>query len=91
MTLGIAVSIRSQKVVRNNKVCSQYFSRNAALFLLLTMLSGGTYPSLIVVSSRLFGLDIFYTGLNRYELKKLTKIKLISTICIGMYYVYNVY
>ena len=52
VNLIMAVTIKQQKIVRTNKFASQYFSNNPAVFLFLTLISGGAYASLTMVSSR---------------------------------------
>ena len=50
------------------------------LFLILVILSGGCHQSLSLISSRIFGLNIFSCKLSKYELGKLLKIKLFTTL-----------
>ena len=41
-----------------------------------------TYSALAAVSSNIFGLQMFNSGLTRYELKALSKIKVFGTIIL---------
>ena len=80
LNLYYAARIKNNKIIKANKVATNYFNNNAAIFIILTVFSGGVYPSLVVISSMIFGLELFHTGLTKYELNKLTKIKLVTTI-----------
>eukprot|EP01083_Nonionella_stella_P097192 273177_1 len=44
--------------------------------------TGGCYPALALVSSRLFGLQILTSGLTQYELKGMSTIKVIGTVVL---------
>ena len=81
LNMYFAANIKNNPIIKDNKSALNYFNNNATLFIVLTVLSGGVYASLSVVSSMIFGLSLFNTGLTKFELNKLTKIKLISTIC----------
>merc|ERR1712233_275617 len=50
--LCIAARIRSS--VSNNNAATAYFEQNSAIFVSLVIISGSVYPSLQMVSSRLF-------------------------------------
>ena len=76
-----AANIKNNPIIKDNKSALNYFNNNATVFIVLTVLSGGVYASLGIVSSMIFGLALFNTGLTKFELNKLTKIKLISTVC----------
>ena len=55
---------------------------NTALFCILVVITGGCYPALALCSSNIFGIRIFSSGLTQYELGKLSKIKVFSTVVI---------
>eukprot|EP01083_Nonionella_stella_P185690 677691_1 len=78
--LYYGVTIQSQEVIKNNKRAETYFTDKMALFITLIVCSAGCYPALILVSSRIFGLDAFNSGLTKHELNRLSKIKIRSTI-----------
>eukprot|EP01083_Nonionella_stella_P077356 211189_1 len=50
------------------------------LFIMLIIISGGCYPSILFISSGMFGLGMFQSGLTKRELDKLSKIKIKATI-----------
>eukprot|EP01084_Bolivina_argentea_P029169 54137_1 len=50
------------------------------MFVVLVCLSGGCYSSLCLVSSAIFGMNIFNSGLTKYELRKCSYIKLSGTM-----------
>ena len=58
------------------------FEHRVKLFTSLTVFSGSSYAALAVVSSNVFGLDVFSCGLTPYELRKLSKIKIINCVLI---------
>ena len=80
LNLYFAANIKLNPIIKANKNALDYFNNGASLFIILTVLSGGVYASLTVISSMIFGLYYFNTGLTKYEMNKLTKMKLISTI-----------
>ena len=56
------------------------FENRSKVFTSLTVFSGSCYAALAIVSSNIFGLDLFSCGLTKYELRKLTKIKIINCV-----------
>eukprot|EP01083_Nonionella_stella_P304165 1055756_1 len=80
--LYYAVTLPQQKVIKQNTAASTYFKNKLKEFVILVCFTGGCYPSLALVSSRIFSLDAFNCGLTKYELFKLSKIKLKSTILL---------
>eukprot|EP01083_Nonionella_stella_P015982 44691_1 len=77
-----AVTIHSQKVIKNNTAASAYFKNHLTEFILIVVFTGGCFPSLSLVASRCFALDIFNCGLTVFELNQLSKIKIRSTITL---------
>ena len=71
--------------VRKNKAAKSWFQEtgNISLFVMFVVLTGGCYPALALVSSGIFGLDKFTSGMTQYELKKLSKLKVISTVMLS--------
>ena len=80
VNLGIAANIK--RLIRKNDAAKGYFQNYAAIYVIFVVLSGGAYPALAVVSSNIFGLTIFNSGLTRYEMKRLSKIKIFGTIIL---------
>eukprot|EP01083_Nonionella_stella_P318727 1166475_1 len=72
---NLVVAARIKHVVRKNPMAKGYFQGNTPLFALLVVVTGGAYPALALVSSRIFGLQIMSCGLTQYELKQMSKIK----------------
>jgi len=75
-----AVMISSQKTVKQSPSARAWFSSHLNVFILLCVVTGGTYPSLAFVSSRIFGLECLNAGFLSSELYKLSKIKIRTTI-----------
>lgn len=78
--LIIATNIKT--FVSGNNAAVSYFEHNTALFVPLVVFSGSCYPSLSLVSSRLYGLDMFNSGLTKHELRHLSKIKIFGSILL---------
>jgi len=75
LNLAIAANIRKYDVVQKNIAATSWMNQRSALFVILTVITGGSHPALAVLSSNVFGLEIFTTGLTTYELNRLQKIK----------------
>ena len=58
------------------------FGSNFPLFVFLSIFCSGTFPVLKLVSSNIFGLSIFESGLLSAELRELSKIKIRCTIML---------
>ena len=80
VNLGIAANIK--RLIRRNNAAKAYFQNYAAVYVIFVVLSGGAYPALAIVSSNIFGLAIFNSGLTKYEMKRLSKIKIFGTIIL---------
>eukprot|EP01083_Nonionella_stella_P258859 884262_1 len=80
--LYYAMTLPQQKVIAQNTAASTYFKNRLTEFVLLVVCTGGCFPALSLVSSRIFGLEAFNCGLTKYELNKLSKIKIRSTITL---------
>ena len=74
------INIKKQQIITNNNRADSYFTDGMAVFIFFIIMSGGCYPSLQLVSSRIFNLDLFNSGLTQSELKQLLQIKIKSTI-----------
>eukprot|EP01083_Nonionella_stella_P080655 221716_1 len=79
---NLVVAARIKHVVRKNPMAKGYFQGNTPLFALLVVVTGGAYPALALVSSRIFGLQIMSCGLTQYELKQMSKIKVLGTVLL---------
>ena len=80
--LVIAANIRRYDDVQKNIAATSWMNQRSALFVILTVVTGGSHAALAVLSSNVFGLEIFTTGLTKYELNRLQKIKIFSTIIL---------
>ena len=58
------------------------FKHNTAFFSALVIATGGCYPALAVVSSNMFGHPLTSSGLTRYELSKLSKMRIWNTVLL---------
>eukprot|EP01084_Bolivina_argentea_P092256 166002_1 len=81
--LYFGVMIKKQNIIKNNKNAKDYFTHNMAVFIPLVVISAGCYPSLLIVSSKMFNLHICSCILTQYELLNLSKVKMKSTVTIG--------
>ena len=78
--LAYAMRINKQKTIRDCPSARAWFGKHLAQFILLCIVSAGTYPILRLTSSRLFGLDFFDAGLLSSDLHELSKIKIKTTV-----------
>ena len=78
--MALAVNIKNQKEIRNNPFARSYFQTASWFFIVLVVFCGGVYPSLSIVSSRLFAFEFLNSGLTNMELTKLTKLRFYTTI-----------
>eukprot|EP01084_Bolivina_argentea_P060804 111100_1 len=79
---NLIIAIRVKRFIKNNIAAKAYFQQNTSLFVLLVVFSGGCHVSLSLVSSAVFGLEIFSSGLTSYEIRKLSKIKVFATVIL---------
>eukprot|EP01083_Nonionella_stella_P308311 1087137_1 len=75
-----AMRISRQKTIQQNPAARAWFQSHLNAFLLICFACAGTYPALSLVSSGIFGLDFFESGLLPSELHQLSKIKIQSTV-----------
>ena len=81
-TSNLIMAIRIKDFVRTNAAAKGWFQANTAIFAMLTALSGGCHAALSLVSSGIFGLQMLTSGLTQYELKQMSKFKVIGTVAI---------
>ena len=80
--LRMASRIKGIAGIRGNESARTWFETRAAIFTALVAVTGGAYPALSLVSSNLFGLSILNSGLTRYELRRLAKIKVLYSVLL---------
>eukprot|EP01083_Nonionella_stella_P139707 426756_1 len=78
--LAYAMRISRQKTIEMNPAARAWFTQNLNMFIVISFMCSGTYPALLLVSSRIYGVDFFNTGLLHSELHELSKIKIKSTV-----------
>ena len=49
---------------------------------MFVVFTGGCYPALALVSSHCFGLNLFSSGVTKYELKKMMRIKIFNSVVL---------
>ena len=76
--LYIAANIKN--LIKGNEPARSWFQFHAKTFVFFVVLTGGCYPALLLVSSNVFGMNIFSSGLTQYELKNMAQIRLFATI-----------
>ena len=79
---NLIIAGRIRHFIRKNDAAKAWFNDYSSLFVLFVVSSGGCHPALSLVSSNIFGLRLFASGLTLYELRQLTKIKVIGTILL---------
>eukprot|EP01083_Nonionella_stella_P032694 89465_1 len=78
--LNISMSLKVKQYVSKNSAASIYVEQRAAFVTTLVVLTGSMYAVLNLTSSRLFGLEVFNSGLTTFELRNLSKMKLYGTV-----------
>eukprot|EP01084_Bolivina_argentea_P299795 516812_1 len=95
--VNIFVAVNIKNMVSGNNVSVSYFEQRSALFISLVVFSGASYPSLALLSSRLFGIELFNSGLTSHEMRNLVKLKVFGnvilenipqTVCQILYIIY---
>eukprot|EP01084_Bolivina_argentea_P083876 151840_1 len=56
------------------------FKKYRVVFIMIMLFTGSTYIAALLLSSKLFGLDIFCSGLTKYEMGKLSKLKVFGAV-----------
>eukprot|EP01084_Bolivina_argentea_P054773 100435_1 len=57
-----------------------HFNQYRIVFVVTMLFSGSTYISALLLSSKLFAAEIFCSGLTKYELRKLSKLKMFGAV-----------
>jgi len=72
LNLAILVSphMNVEAPMKHNTYAQTWLKRNKMIFLCLVVLCGGTQRSILLCSSRLFGWDIFNSGLSKMEVNQ---------------------
>ena len=82
--LNISSSVRVvQRVTAGDSISEytkKYFQRNAKLYSILTILSGGAFPALKVMNSNFMSLQILNAGLSTNQLERFRFYHLLSTL-----------
>ena len=79
---NLVYATKIKTIIRGNEAAKSWFQYRSRVFTMLVVMTGGCYPALSLVSSNIFGLKVMSSGLTQYELKKLTKIKVFTTIIL---------
>ena len=79
---NLIMATRIKEMNKSNATAKAWFQENTAIFAILVAVTGGCHAALALVSSNVFGLNIFSCGLTQYELKQMGKLKVIGTVII---------
>eukprot|EP01084_Bolivina_argentea_P290492 498995_1 len=66
--------------IYNNKSAIIHFQQYRVIFIMVMLLTGSAYISVLLLSSKVFAIDLFCSGLTRYELGKLSKLKMMGGV-----------
>ena len=80
--VNLIIAARIKNYLHRNQIAKGWFNNHAPVFTMFVVLTGGCFPALAVVSSGIFGLVVFSSGLTKYELKQMIRIKLIASIIL---------
>ena len=62
-----------------NYRASAYVSKRKSVIVPLVLVSGGIHPALVLVSSGIFGFEILYSGMSRFELQEFFGLRILFT------------
>ena len=79
---NVRAASRVRVLVAGNEAAATWFKHNAALFGALVIVTGGCFPALAVVSSNMFGHALLSSGLTKFELSALSRIRLWNTVIL---------
>ena len=79
---NLVIATRIKAIVGGNESARTYFESRTPIFTAFVVLVGGAYPALSLVSSNIFGLSILNCGLTRFELRRLSKIKVFNSVVL---------
>jgi len=77
--LYVAANIKNI-INKQNESAKSWFHYNSKTFTLFVVFTGSSYASLVLVSSNIFGMSIFSSGLTQFELKQVAKIRVFGTV-----------
>lgn len=84
LNLGSSLSI-TKKIVGNDSISEhskQYFRAKSKVYTILVLLSGGAFPALKLMSSNLFGLGLFSSGLSTIQLNHFRSTHVVATVML---------
>merc|ERR1712228_67059 len=77
---NLYIAAHIENYVGTNESAKSWFRSYSKTFTMFVVLTGGCYPAVVLVSSNIFGMNVFSSGLTKFELKKMSKIRVFSTI-----------
>eukprot|EP01084_Bolivina_argentea_P252241 423340_1 len=80
--VSIYTTWKFEQFITGNKSAILHFQQYRALFILIMLVSGSTYISALLLSSKIFALDIFCSGLTKYEIGKLLSLKVFGAVLL---------
>eukprot|EP01084_Bolivina_argentea_P295519 508800_1 len=80
--MNIFSAIKIPALTKKFACTRAWFGKYRRIFIFLVVFSGGAYPSLAIVTSNLFGLEVFNAGLSKFELESLLKIRVQTTVLL---------
>ena len=95
---NLLYAARIKSRIQSNEKAKSWFESNSTVFVVFVVVTGGCYPALALISSNVFGHDMFSSGLTQFELRSFSRIKVVNTVflenvpqlCVQMLYVYAV-
>eukprot|EP01083_Nonionella_stella_P075068 203852_1 len=80
--VNIVITLNIERFVSGNISASMHFKQHRGVFVLLVLCTGSAYCALTLFSSRLFGLELFNSGLTKYELQQLSGLNLFGSVLL---------
>eukprot|EP01084_Bolivina_argentea_P157825 275013_1 len=73
---NLYLASKVKRLIKDNDRAKSWFEQYLTMYVVLVCLSGGAYTALTVVSSNIFGLNMFSTGMTKYKIRSLSSLKL---------------
>ena len=77
---NVIYTLRWNKNQALSQFTAQWLLRNSAFFATIVALTGGVYPSVELVNSKMFGYYLFHMGLSKQELTQFARFRLFSNV-----------
>eukprot|EP01084_Bolivina_argentea_P046611 85831_1 len=81
-SINILITFKLESLISFNKTALLYLKQHRAIFIAFVLLTGSVHSVLLLLSSRIFGLDFFNCGLVQYEIEQLSHLKIFASVLL---------